>query len=359
MVSWNKRLGQKLRLWLGLVAMAVLLNGGGVKAAAAQDQDFEAWLAALADEARAAGISDQIIDQALSGIAPISRVVELDRRQPEFTITFRDYIKQRLSETRINRGVQQWAAHQADLSRVAKAYGVDASVILAIWGLETNYGSYVGGFDVIPALATLAYDGRRGAYFRRELLAALQILDRGDIAVAAMKGSWAGAMGQSQFMPSSFLAYAQDFDQDGRRDIWSTPVDVFASIAHYLKRHGWRDDMIWGRPVALPDDFGARRDTVFNGETPEGCRRAMQHHSREMPVPAWDSFGIRRTNGAALPPREIPASLVVTDEGAGPAYLTYGNYRAILRYNCSNHYALSVGLLADRLKRERARQNQP
>ncbi|GAB4153298.1 MAG: lytic murein transglycosylase [Sphingomonadales bacterium] len=355
MESWDKRLSQKLRRWL--VALALVC--GLATAASAQDQNFDAWLAALADEARAAGISERIIDQALGGIQPISRVVELDRRQPEFTVTFRDYIKQRLSDTRIRRGVQQWTTHNDDLARVAKAYGVDASVILAIWGLETNYGSYVGGFDVIPALATLAYDARRSAYFRRELLAALQILERGDIAVAAMKGSWAGAMGQSQFMPSSFLAYAQDFDEDGRRDIWTTPVDVFASIAHYLKRHGWRDDMIWGRPVALPDDFGARREIVFNGETPEGCRRAMQHHSREMPVPEWDAFGIRRTNGDTLPPRQITASLVVTDDGAGPAYLTYQNYHAILRYNCSNHYALSVGLLADRLKRERARQNQP
>ena len=357
MESWDKRLSHKLRLWLTALAMA--LSCGLAPIASAQDQDFTAWLKALAEEARAAGISDQIIEQALSGIEPISRVVELDRRQPEFTITFRDYITQRLSDTRIRRGLEQWTAHHADIAQVAQAYGVDASVILAIWGLETNYGSYVGGFDVIPALATLAYDDRRGAYFRSELLAALQILNRGDIAVPAMKGSWAGAMGQSQFMPSSFLAYAQDFDKDGRRDIWSTPVDVFASIAHYLKRHGWRDDMIWGRPVALPDDFGARRQIVFDGETPEGCRRAMQHHSREMPVAEWDAFGIRRTNGDSLPPRDIAASLVVTDEGAGPAYLTYQNYRAILRYNCSNHYALSVGLLADRLKRERARQNQP
>lgn len=348
----------------GLCALLILPVAPGARGEAVEQAPddatrFDAWLAELVAEARAQGISQAILDAALTGIQPIPRVIELDRRQPEFTITFQDYIKQRLSPARIARGLEQWAAHRAQLEQVGSHYGVDPAIILAIWGLETNYGGFIGSFDVVHALATLAYDGRRGAYFRRELLAALTILDRGDVAPGAMKGSWAGAMGQSQFMPSSFLSYAQDFDGDGRHDIWSTPVDVFASIAHYLSRHGWRTDMIWGRPVALPSDFGDRRGAVFNGETPDGCARAMQHHSRVMPLPAWQDFGLRRTDGADLPPRAIDASLVVTDEGDGPAYLTYDNYRAILRYNCSNHYALSVGLLADRLKREAAQRQQP
>jgi len=323
------------------------------------DAGFRAWLDGVVAQARALGISERTLESAFADVAPIARIIELDRRQPEFTIGFREYIAQRLTPDRVERGLAQWAAYAPALQKVSAHYGVEPAVIVAIWGLETNYGSHVGGFGVVPALATLAFDGRRSAYFRRELLAALAIIERGDIAAADMKGSWAGAMGQSQFMPTSFLAYAQDFDGDGRHDIWSTPVDVFASIAHYLGRHGWRSDMIWGRPVRLPEDFAARRAAVFDGETPAGCARAMQDHSRMMALADWQSFGLRRSNGAALPARAIEASLIVTDAGEGPAYLTYANYRAILSYNCSNHYALSVGLLADRLKRGRAKRKTP
>ncbi len=311
---------------------------------------FAEWLVELRVEALADGIPEALFDAVFDGIEPNMRVIELDNRQPEFTITYGQYITGRVTETRIERGLAAMILNNDSLRAVAASYGVQGRFIAAIWGMETNYGTITGNMSVIRSLATLAWDPRRSSFFRKELLAALKILDEGHIAPEAMIGSWAGAMGQSQFMPSSFFGYAQDFDGDGRRDIWGNVGDVFASIANYLKRAGWRDDMTWGRQVILPDNFIEFEDNLAeNGQNP-GCSRAMRQHSKLLSLREWQELGVRRLNGGDLPSRDFQASLVRPSGSTGPAYLVYANYRAILRYNCSNFYALAVGQLADTLR---------
>ncbi|MGH6898056.1 MAG: lytic murein transglycosylase [Geminicoccaceae bacterium] len=299
--------------------------------AAAGSDDFEQWLAAFRQHAAAEGIGAATLDQALDGLAPVPRVIELDRRQPEGRLTFRDYNRRVLSETRIERGRALLREHRALLDRVAADYGVQPRFIVALWGIESSYGSFVGDYSVIGALATLAYDGRRAAFFRKELLQALRIVDNGDIKPAAMMGSWAGAMGQSQFMPSSYLAYAVDYDRDGRRDIWGTPADIFASIANYLAKAGWNDRYTWGRQVRLPEQLPA---------VAAGLEIVR-------PLPEWQALGIRRSNGLDLPMVALDAALLQMDDGEGPAYLVYPNFRVLMAWNRSTYFALTVGELAD------------
>lgn len=314
---------------------------------------FGPWLEALKADALAAGISQRTLERALAGLEPDPEVIARDRRQPEFTQTAAQYLAARVSRTRIAKGREMMRRHRELLGAVEKAYGVQARFIVAIWGLETNYGRYTGDWSVVRSLATLAWDRRRSSYFRSELINALKILDAGHIEPEAMRGSWAGAMGQSQFMPSSFLRYAADFDGDGRRDIWTDPADVFASIANYLKQAGWRSDLTWGRPVRLPADEEALWRKVRRTTPPKSCGRALRDHSRILPLAKWQALGVRRMDGRDLPARPaLPASLVQPDGPGGQAYLTYSNFRAILRYNCSNLYALAVGLLADALEEE-------
>ncbi len=303
--------------------------------ASADTQPFDIWLDGLRREALAQGIGTGTLDTALAGLTPIARVVELDRRQPEGRFTFQEYNQRVLSDSRIERGRQLYREHKDLLDRVARDYGVQAPVIVALWGVESTYGTYHGEFPVIGALATLAYDGRRATFFRGELLQALKIVDHGDVTAAAMTGSWAGAMGQSQFMPSSYHAYAVDYDHDGRRDIWTSLPDVFASIANYLARAGWNNRYTWGREVRLP-------------ATIDGDLAGLQLRK---PLPEWQALGVRRSNGADLPAASLSASLVRTDEGQGPAYLVYDNFRVLMAWNRSTYFALSVGELADLIGR--------
>lgn len=344
------------RSWsVGLAFCAgVLLAGYGAGSGAAQETEtpapsFADWLQGLRAEALEKGITPKTVDAALTGLEPIPRVIELDNAQPEFTQTFQDYISARLTPQRIEFGRQQTAAMQPTLRAVAKAYGVQARFIAAVWGIETNFGRITGSYDVVPALATLAYESRRGAYFRSELFNALKIADEGHIDLAHMKGSWAGAMGQGQFMPSSFLVYAQDFDGDGRKDIWDDPADIFASIAYYLKSAGWRDDLTWGRQVKLPEGFDVDAMGLAQTEPPKSCSRALKEHTRMLPLSKWQELGVRRLDGRDLPDRNVEASLVQPGGKDGPAFLTYADYRSILRYNCSNFYAIAVGMLSDAL----------
>lgn len=337
-------------VFASLIAGTFLFSSVSLWPAAAQDSQppFHQWLEDLRAEAVAQGIRPQTLDAALADLQPIERVIELDRRQPEFTQTYSDYITARLSETRIANGRKKVAEYRDMLEAVGAKYGVQPRFIAAIWGMETNYGAYMGSFPVIASLATLAYDPRRSAFFRKELINALKILDEGHTTVEAMQGSWAGAMGQSQFMPSSFLAYAQDFNGDGRRDIWGTTEDVFASIANYLKVHGWARDHTWGRRVSVPQDFGQSMDNLMPQVPPPACRRALKDHTMRFPLSNWQALGVRKLDGSDLPARpDLMASMVVMEDRQGPAYLTYPNFRAILSYNCSNFYALAVGQLAD------------
>jgi membrane-bound lytic murein transglycosylase B len=306
----------------------------------AQDQSFESWLVELRAEAADKGIGESTLNAALTGIAPIPRVIELDRKQPEFTLTFMEYLDRVVPQSRKSRAQARFREHQSILTEIGETYGVQPRFIVALWGIETDFGRVLGSFNVIPALATLAHDGRRSAYFRSELLHALRIIDEGHITADAMKGSWAGAMGQNQFMPSSFNHYAQDYDGDGRQDIWGTQVDVFASAANYLKRVGWRSDMTWGRKVMLPETGGASRANA----------KALHDAETRKSLKEWASLGVKREDGTVLPDRNIQARLVVPSGGNGPAYLVYANYEAILKWNRSNYFAIAVGTLSDSVR---------
>ncbi|MDN4589307.1 lytic murein transglycosylase [Xenophilus aerolatus] len=295
-------------------------------------QRFAAWLADYRSFARASGVSDATLQSALDGAQYLPRVVELDRAQPEFTRAVWDYLDTAASTERVARGQQQGALARADIDAAAARYGVPAEVLLAIWGMESNFGSNYGSTPTVDALATLGFDGRRGDWARKELLAALQILDRRDIDRAHIVGSWAGAMGQTQFMPSTFLTYAVDADGDGRRDIWGSMADVMASTANFMARSGWRSGQPWGLEVSLPPGFDpARADPSL--------RQAASQ---------WAAEGVRAADGRPLP--ELPEAELLLPAGArGPAFLVGPNFRALLRYNNSTSYALGVGLLAQRL----------
>ncbi len=316
-----------------LAAVLAFLFLAPAVGARAQDAAFDAWLNGVRRDAAAAGISQATIEAALTGLAPIERVLELDRRQPEFTRTFWSYLDRAVTRDRIERGRALVAKHGELLRRIQRRYNVQPAYLVAFWGLESDFGKHTGGFSVIGALATLAYDARRGAFFRAQLLDALRILDQGHVSAAEMEGSWAGAMGQLQFIPSTFVNYAVDFDGDGRRNIWTDLPDVFASAANYLSSIGWRGDEKWGREVRLPADFDWE----------------MASLSLRKPLEEWRRLGIRRSDGGALPVADISGAIVAPGGHKGPAFLVYGNFDKILHWNRSLLYAIAVGHLADRI----------
>ncbi|MEX2616759.1 MAG: lytic murein transglycosylase [Alphaproteobacteria bacterium] len=318
------------RLMCLAAVLSLFATGAPVVAA---EQAFGAWLQALRAEASSKGISEATLKAALDNIAPIPRVVELDRKQPEFSLTFEEYQQRVVPDTRVQKGREKLAENRELLMEVSRKYGVQPQYIVAFWGIETDFGRVTGGFQVIPALATLAHDGRRSAFFRKELLLALKIVDDGHISADAMIGSWAGAMGQAQFMPSSFVGYAVDYNADGKKDIWNTRADVFGSAANYLSRYGWRGDERWGREVKLPEGF----DTGLVGE------------DTRKTVAEWSSLGVTLPDGTALPDATLEASIIQPAKEGGPAYFAYNNYRVILKWNRSHYFAIAVGRLADRI----------
>ena len=316
-----------------IAALGLLAAVTAAPDAFAAEKGFEGWLAGVREEGLRRGLKPATLDSALSGIEPIPRVIELDRRQPEFTLTFKQYMNRVVSARRVEKGRRKLRENRALLNRIGAKYRVQPRFIVALWGIETDFGRISGGFKVIPALATLAYDGRRPAYFRRELFDALTIIDQGHIAAARMMGSWAGAMGQNQFMPSSFLKFAVDHDGDGKRNIWTNRSDVFASTANYLSGVGWRYDQTWGREVRIPDGF----DPALIG---------LKVKKR---IGEWQRLGVRRPGGGNLPTRDLVASLVRSKQDDSPVYIIYDNYRAILRWNRAHLFATAVGRLADQI----------
>lgn len=305
---------------------------------------FETWLAGVRAEALARGIRSDLVEHAFADIQPVAQIVERDRTQAEFAFDLDTYLKRRLTRETVRTAERMYGRHRTLLQRVSKQYGVQARVLVAVWGLESNFGRFAGVRPTIPALATLAYDPRRGTLFREELFNALEIVNRGDIELDRLKGSWAGALGQPQFLPSTYLKYAQDFDGDGKRDIWTSAPDVFASIAFYLQQHGWKSDQIWGREVRIPE--GSRQHVDELPRRTEGCR-AERLLTEPMPLGKWRALGVRTSKGTPLPKTNIDASLV----GAGSRhFLVYRNYEALLEYNCAHSYALSIALLADRIR---------
>lgn len=305
---------------------------------------FDVWLSDLRAEASSRGISEAVLDAALAGVEPVRQILERDRTQAEFVLDLESYLKRRLTRPTVRTAQQMYSRHRALLGRVSKRYGVSPRIIVSVWGLESNFGRFAGVRPTIPTLATLAYDQRRGVMFRNELLSALEILNRGDIELSRLKGSWAGALGQPQFMPSSYLEYARDFDGDGRRDIWTSQPDVFASVGYYLQKHGWVEGASWGREVTIPAQ--ARKQLEDLPLRVAGCR-AEREMSDPKPLSEWRRLGLRTAGGARLPAASTPASLVMAGRRN---FLVYPNYEALLAYNCAHSYALSVALLADRLK---------
>ena len=299
---------------------------------AGRSQQFARWVAELRTSARAAGIGEATLHLAFDTVRLVPSVIASDRTQPEFTRAVWDYLDSALSAQRITRGQDKLGQLRPVVDLIAARYGVPAEFLVAIWGMESNYGSFVGDIPTIDALATLGFEGRREAWARGQLLAALTILQNGDIGRAQMIGSWAGAMGQTQFLPSNYLAYAVDADGDGRRDIWGSVADALASTANFLARSGWQAGPPWGLEVRLPPSFDhARADLEV----------------RQMST-QWAAEGVQSMDGAPLPALEN-ASLVLPAGAHGPAFLVGANFRTILRYNNSTSYALAVALLAHQL----------
>jgi membrane-bound lytic murein transglycosylase B len=340
----------RARRWC--VAVLLLVVGSTPASATHEQQDaavsplpsFTDWLQVVRTDALARGIKPSTLDIALTGLEPVPVVLERDRQQAEFTLDLSAYLRRRLGPDTIRTARRRLKEHTSLTQRVAAAYGVEPRVQVAVWGLESNFGRFSGVRPVIPSLATLAYDDRRRGLFRSELLDALAILDSGDMQHDELKGSWAGAMGQTQFLPSSYLSWAVDFDNDGRRNIWSSEPDVFASIANYLRGHGWVKGVRWGYAVTVPARAAAQVSAVPLRAS--GCR-AVRDLSEPRSLKEWKALGVAASRGAApVPSSTRPASLLRIDN---KAWLVTSNYEALLGYNCAHTYALSVATLADRL----------
>lgn len=298
-------------------------------AAPAYADSFVNFIKGVKADARKAGIHPATLEKAFAGVTANQKVLERDRHQPEFTMTWAHYRALVIGDKRIADGRQAVAANRALFQRVEERFAVSPGVIAGIWGLESGYGSGTGNFRVVEALATLAWEGRRASFFRGELMAALKILDHGDVSPAAMTGSYAGAMGQPQFMPSSYLRYAVDFDGHGRRDIWTSKPDVLGSIANYLAQSGWRAGQGWGQAVVVPQ-----------GVEPTG-------RDAKKPLSEWARLGVRPIGGAWAGYADTQAGLIAPDGVGGETFLVFGNFNAIRRYNPSDFYALAVGLIGD------------
>jgi membrane-bound lytic murein transglycosylase B len=338
--------------WLTiLIAVLTLASGPAGVNLRAQNSVVDApppfadWLVDLTTEARDRGFSDRLVDEALSGLEPLQRVVDNDRAQAELNPGFTRYLSTRLTRTMVKRGQDLAREHRRLLSQVERKFDVQRRFLLALWGIETRYGRITGNTPVFQALATLAWEPRRASYFRGELFNALTMVQRGHIEAKSMTGSWAGAMGHPQFMPSSYLTYAVDFDGDGRRDIWKSTGDALGSIANYLKGFGWNGDQTWGREVRLSKTVRAEVANSIPKRT-EGCY-ALRNMTERRPLAEWQKLGVRLVDGRPLPRAALTAGLVDVGERA---FLVYPNYDAILGYNCAHYYALTVALLSDRLR---------
>ena len=333
--------------------LPLALSGGPVRA---QDEvGFQAYLEAVGQRAVAQGVRAHTVRTVLPGLTFNPRVVDLDRAQPGGNPAapggppsrFAPYRATHVDGPRIARGRATYAAQRSRLDRIARETGVPASIMVAIWGHETNYGSYTGNFDLLRSLASLGYDGRRRALFEGEFIATLKMIDRG-VSREQLKGSWAGATGNPQFLPSVYLRLARDGDGDGRADIWNSAPDTLASIANYFVNAGWRPGQPWGLAVSVPAGFD--RSAVRNRLVSPRCPRVFDRHGAWRTMAEWRALGIQPQD-RGWPGDTVLATLVEPDGPGATAYLLTGNYRVILDYNCSNHYALSVGLLADAVER--------
>jgi len=338
-----------LRAGLGIAAAAL---AGGSPASAQNDDGFQRYLLTLRQQAVAEGVRPATVNAVLPQLTLNKRVVDLDRAQPGSGSStaippFAPYRIAHVDVARIGRGRAVYQAQRGRLASIERETGVPESIMVAIWGHETNYGSYTGNFDLLRSLASLAYDGRRRDLFAGEFIAALKMIDRG-VPREQLKGSWAGATGNPQFLPSIYLRLARDADGDGRADIWNSQADTLASIGNYFTNAGWRPGQPWGWAVNVPSSFN--RADVRNRLVSPRCPRVFERHSGWRTVGEWRSLGIVPQKGS-WPADDVLATLIEPDGPEATAYLLTSNYRVILDYNCSNFYALSVGLLADAVAR--------
>lgn len=313
--------------------LALLLLGGLLSAPLQASPDFARYVEGLKQEAVAVGIPAATVQAAFADVRLIEAAIRHDKNQPEFKLTLDTYIPRAVPEWKVKQANALYRQHLPLLTKIGREYGVQPRFIVALWGIETNFGKLTGNFPLISSLATLAWDGRREAFFKDQLFDALRILEQGHVSPAAFQGSWAGAMGQVQFMPSSFLAYAVDQDGDGRKDLWGNLADVFGSAANYLHRNGWREDETWGRRVRVPGDLDP----------------ALLGLETRKPLSAWQALGVRRLDGSPLPKADMQASLIRPDDIHGRSYLAYNNYRVLRHWNRSPYFVVAVGTLADRI----------
>jgi membrane-bound lytic murein transglycosylase B len=298
---------------------------------------FEQYLADLKLEAIEQGYTTDFVDQVFAGVSYRKKTVTADKNQPETKLTLDKYLATRVPDWKVKKAISLMAIHHVLLDQVEQQFGVQKRFIVALWGNESNFGSIMGKHSVINSLVTLAYEGRREALFKKQLFAALKILQQGHIEQENFVGSWAGAMGQSQFMPTSFLNYAIDFDNDGRKDIWNNNADVFASIANFLKSEGWSDQLTWGRQVKVPDNF----DFSLTG---------LKSSSKRL-LADWQAMQVRRYDGQDLPDLPIKGSLIAPDGETGRIYLVYDNFHTLMKWNRSSYFGVSVSYLSDRIKK--------
>ena len=311
-------------------------------------ENYVKYVEQLKVEAQKQGFTAKFTEHVFANAKFYQRAVKADRRQPEVVETLDTYLPKRVPDWKIQRARKQYKKHKTLLKKISAQYGVQPRFIVALWGLETNFGKIMGNYNVVSALATLAYEGRREAFFQKQLWAALTIINEGHISVENMKGSWAGAMGQNQFMPTSFLAYAVDGDGDGKKDIWGNQADVFASMANYLQREGWNSELTWGRQVKLPQGF----DLSLAIPKKTGGRKQWlaAWKKTEKTLAQWQALGVCRADGTNLPKVDITAALVFPDDENGRVYLAYDNYKSLMHWNLSYYFVSSVGHLSDRIK---------
>jgi membrane-bound lytic murein transglycosylase B len=298
---------------------------------------FEQYLADLKIQSIEQGYSTDFVEQVFNGVYYRQKTVLADKNQPETKLTLDTYLATRVPDWKVKKAIDLMAQHQELLDQVEQQFGVQKRFIVALWGNESNFGNIMGKHSVINSLVTLAYEGRRETLFKKQLFAALKILKQGHVELKDFVGSWAGAMGQSQFMPTSFLDYAVDFDNDGRKDIWNNKADVFASIANFLKSEGWSNRLTWGRQVTVPDNF----DFSLAG---------LKSSSKRL-LADWQALQVRRYDGTNLPELPIKGSLIAPDGGSGRIYLVYNNFHTLMKWNRSSYFGVSVSYLSDRIKK--------
>jgi len=312
------------------------------------EEGFANYVVELKAEALSKGFSQALIDESFANVKFHKRAVKADRAQPENVETLDTYLPKRVPKWKVDKARALYKEHKVLLTQIGDKYQVQPRFIVALWGLETNFGKFTGGYNVVSALSTLAYEGRREVFFKKQLMAALTILEQGHISSDNMKGSWAGAMGQNQFMPTSFLSYAVDGDGDGKKDIWQNKTDVFSSMANYLQKEGWNDELTWGRQVKLPKDFDYTLAIPKNTGSRKNWLKAWAETERTLSQ--WQALGVRRADGTNLPTVDIKAALVFPDDKNGRVYLAYDNYKSLMHWNLSYYFVSSVGHLSDRIK---------